>query len=121
VKRIDIQTPIEALTLYRLGKGGRATWEFVELNHGQFYPPHLHENSDATLRVVAGTGTLFLDDKAFPFQPGQTVHVPRGAWHGFQVDGMDAVLLSRQMPPIFDAATGRIDIRYKDEPGAENP
>lgn len=113
VKRVDIHTDVEDLTLFRLGKGGKSTHEFVELNDSQYYPPHRHHTSAARLLVVSGTGTILLDGQEHTYAPGHVFNVPPNAWHGFQV-GEETVLLSKQTPPIYDAKTGHVDIEYQD-------
>jgi mannose-6-phosphate isomerase-like protein (cupin superfamily) len=42
---------------------------------------HYHERTDEVYYVIAGTGTMVLDDEEVELRPGVVVYVPRGTKH----------------------------------------
>jgi quercetin dioxygenase-like cupin family protein len=113
MRRRTIQTERETLEVHRLGVFDGWTIELVELNAGQHYPPHIHQRAAARLQVVVGTGMILLDGAPLAYRAGDVFLVLPGISHGFDVDAQ-TVLLSSQDSPIFDLATGEIDLRYVD-------
>lgn len=97
--------------MYRLGVFGDKMYELVELNAGQYYPPHIHKSSEANLMFVFGSGKVFLDGEGRNYKKGDKVFVGKGMSHGFEVFEQ-TLFLSVQNPPIIDPKTGKIDIEY---------
>jgi quercetin dioxygenase-like cupin family protein len=63
-------------------------------------PPHRHLHSEETIYIIAGKGTLFLDDGQRDLEAGDLVVVPRNTPHGFvPLDG-PAVVLSIFAPAL---------------------
>lgn len=56
---------------------------------GQGLPRHRHAHAHEVFDVVAGTGTIWLDDQAHPAGPGASVFVPAGVEHGFENTGAE--------------------------------
>lgn len=50
-------------------------------------PRHVHEAEDETFVILAGQSKFWLEGEEFIRGPGETVFVPRGAEHTFQVVG----------------------------------
>src|SRR3954452_11186027 len=55
----------------------------AEVHHVQIQDArlHYHERTDEIYHVVAGTGTMVLDDEEVELHPGVVVYVPRGVRH----------------------------------------
>jgi oxalate decarboxylase/phosphoglucose isomerase-like protein (cupin superfamily) len=54
----------------------------VILLPGKGHERHNHPNSDEILYILAGEGDQMVDDREpFPVRPGQTVFIPKGAFH----------------------------------------
>ena len=54
----------------------------VVLLPGQGHERHNHPDADEILYVLTGEGEQMLDDgEPFPVRPGQTLFIPRGAFH----------------------------------------
>ncbi|MCB0564873.1 MAG: cupin domain-containing protein [Phaeodactylibacter sp.] len=83
--------------------------EFVKLEAGS-YQPHIHDTIDAHLTILTGKGRIILNGAPYPFHPGSTFEVPRGASHGFTIETC-TILLSVQDKPILDKETNEADIR----------
>ena len=53
-------------------------------------PVHRHEQEEEVFFVHTGEGVGILGDERVPLQPGTTIYIPPGTWHGFEpVDGND--------------------------------
>jgi oxalate decarboxylase/phosphoglucose isomerase-like protein (cupin superfamily) len=54
----------------------------VVLLPGQGHERHNHPDADEILYVLAGSGEQMVDDeRTFPVGPGQTIFIPKGAFH----------------------------------------
>ena len=47
-------------------------------------PVHQHEHQDEILFVHEGKGTGILGEERVPVEPGTTIYVPQGMWHGVE-------------------------------------
>lgn len=54
---------------------------------GQEHVLHTHPGMDKVYLVVEGRGTLLLDDRTAPLEPGSLTVVPEGVPHGIRNDG----------------------------------
>ena len=54
---------------------------------GTGVPPHVHAREDEVFYVVEGRVAFTIDGKALVAEAGASLHLPRGAPHGFQVSG----------------------------------
>ena len=70
-----------------------ANMNYVRMEAGEENRPHAHADSEDTIFILDGEGTIHdLDnDRAHPFHAGQVVHVPKGMRH--QVVGDRGVLV----------------------------
>ena len=58
--------------------GAAAEVHMVEIDHAKL---HFHARTDEFYYVIAGTGTMQLDDEQIELHPGVVVYVPRGVKH----------------------------------------
>jgi mannose-6-phosphate isomerase-like protein (cupin superfamily) len=58
--------------------GAAAEVHHVQIEHARL---HFHERTDEVYYVVAGQGTMTLDDEQIELRPGVVVYVPRGVRH----------------------------------------
>ena len=50
---------------------------------GQWNPLHYHKKKDETFQVLVGNLTIEISGREKKLEPGDTLRVPRGVWHGF--------------------------------------
>ena len=66
----------------------------VVLLPGQGHERHNPPDSDEILYVLAGAGDQMVDDGApFPVRPGQTIWIPKGAFHSTVNTGWEPMVL----------------------------
>jgi mannose-6-phosphate isomerase-like protein (cupin superfamily) len=58
--------------------GAAAEVHHVEIDHAKL---HYHERTDEVYYVIAGRGTMVLDDEEIELHEGVVVYVPRGVRH----------------------------------------
>lgn len=58
--------------------GAAAEVHYVEIENAKL---HYHKNTDEFYYVIAGEGTMTLDDEEIELHPGVVVYVPRGVKH----------------------------------------
>ncbi len=65
-----------------------ANMNYVRLEPGESNVPHVHVESEDTIFILEGSGTIrdFDNDLAIPFTAGQAVHVPIGIKHAVSAD-----------------------------------
>jgi quercetin dioxygenase-like cupin family protein len=66
----------------------------VRLGAGEEVAPHINAEVDVVGLVVAGEGTLSLEERAEPLRAGQLFFVPKGARRGIQAAGDELVYLT---------------------------
>jgi quercetin dioxygenase-like cupin family protein len=72
--------------------GTIATFElFVPSAQRLTAPAHSHDHFEETIYGIAGVVTWTVDGKPIDVEPGQALCIPRGAIHGFDNNGMQAV------------------------------
>jgi mannose-6-phosphate isomerase-like protein (cupin superfamily) len=62
-------------------------------------PVHRHVRMDEFFYVVEGSGTFVLNDARLSFEKGDTVFIPKGAWHGFEKSNKERLLVWGVTPP----------------------
>jgi oxalate decarboxylase/phosphoglucose isomerase-like protein (cupin superfamily) len=66
----------------------------VILLPGKGHERHNHPNSDEILYILAGEGDQMVDDREpFPVRPGQTVFIPKGAFHSTLNTGYEPMVI----------------------------
>jgi quercetin dioxygenase-like cupin family protein len=81
-----------------------ANMNFVRMQPGEANVPHVHEDSEDTIYVLSGRGTIAdLDnDKVHEFEAGQVIHVPAGLKHQVRGDrGAEVVSVGGPCPADF--------------------
>lgn len=65
-----------------------ANMNYVDMQPGEENVPHVHPESEDTLFVLDGRGTIkdFDNDRVLEFEAGQAVHVPVGIKHAVRAD-----------------------------------
>jgi quercetin dioxygenase-like cupin family protein len=65
-----------------------ANMNYVRMEPGEENVPHVHPESEDTIFVLDGRGTIFdlTNGTAHEFGPGQVVHVPAGLQHQVKSD-----------------------------------
>jgi quercetin dioxygenase-like cupin family protein len=71
-----------------------ANMNYVAMEPGEANVPHAHLESEDTIFILAGSGTVHdLDnDVRLPIRTGQAVHVPAGVVHAVMADNGDGIL-----------------------------
>jgi len=106
------QVPGEVVFLYRV-PSEKGCVEFVKLLANTRYLPHIHDNVDAHLIMITGSGKITLYGNEIMYKPGDTYEVPRGTAHGFETK-TETIFISVQSSPIMNKETGELDFRYPD-------
>ncbi len=79
------------------------------------YPQHVHRDSDAFFTIISGEAILLSGKKRQSVVAGDTVKVPRGMPHGFELqEGAVLDCVSIQSPPIRATKTGEEDFHLID-------
>jgi quercetin dioxygenase-like cupin family protein len=77
------------------GTGSRtANMNYVEMDAGEANVPHAHPESEDTIFIVAGSGTVrdFDNDTERAIRAEHVVHVPAGVVHGVSADNGEGIL-----------------------------
>lgn len=91
--------PGENLKPIALQRGAHSAHVLVQVRDRE--PVHYHADSDITVLMVRGTGTLHIGDRKFATRAGDTAFIPRGAVHYFVNAGPEpaAALVTYSPPP----------------------
>ena len=67
---------------------------FVRLEPGEANVPHIHPESEDTIYILQGCGTVvdFDHDIRLSFETGDVIHVPTGIKHAVHADRGEAVV-----------------------------
>lgn len=65
-----------------------ANLNYVKLEPGEANQPHIHVESEDTIFILEGEGTIhdYTNDLSIPFHAGCVVHVPIGVKHAVAAD-----------------------------------
>lgn len=66
-------------------------------------PIHRHFEMDEAFYVIDGAGTFLLEDVRYPIEKGDSIFIPKSAWHGFQNPDRELLLLWIVAPPGLEA------------------
>lgn len=71
-----------------------------DLPAGYVVPVHKHLREDEILFIHKGHGVATLGDEQVPVEPGTTIYIPRGTWHGIEnPTAEDAQMVWVVVPP----------------------
>jgi len=93
-----VQVPLisrDARLIIWLGAGSEtANLNFVKIQAGEGNVPHIHAESEDTIYILEGRGTVadFDHDLRLDFEPGQVIHVPVGLRHAVYADKGERVV-----------------------------
>ena len=65
----------------KIGNSGGLTLGRVTIDPGERNPRHMHPNSEEILYLLAGRLEHSLGDEAVTLDPGDSITIPRGAFH----------------------------------------
>lgn len=85
----------DARLIVWLGSGSKtANMNYVRLETGEGNKPHVHAESEDTIYILEGSGTVvdYTHDLRLPFNAGQIIHVPVGIKHAVYADRGEAVV-----------------------------
>lgn len=81
-----------------------ANMNYVRMEPGEANVPHIHVESEDTIFILEGHGTVedFDNGTKLPFHTGQAIHVPVGVKHAVAADqGVRVVSTGGPCPPDF--------------------
>ena len=93
-----VQVPLisrDARLIVWLGVGAEtANMNFVRLEPGEANVPHIHPESEDTIHILQGCGTVvdFDHDMRLSFEAGDVIHVPTGIKHAVHADRGQAMV-----------------------------
>ncbi len=80
------------------GEGGVANVHVVKVTKGT---THVHTGYDEVYYVLAGTGTITLDQQAHPLDPGSVIVIPAGVAHSLEAPpGQELEFVIFGTPPM---------------------
>lgn len=88
----DLRVPMiakDARLIVWLGVGSQtANMNFVDMQSGESNVPHTHPESEDTIFIIEGNGTVedLTNGLRFDIRAGQVVHVPVGIKHAVKAD-----------------------------------
>ena len=62
-------------------------------------PIHRHFHMDEAFHVLDGSGTFLLNDVRHRIEKGSSIFIPKNAWHGFENNDRELLLLWIATPP----------------------
>lgn len=81
-----------------------ANMNYVRLEPGEENVPHIHVESEDTIFILSGEGTVedFDNQVTLPFHAGQAIHVPIGVKHAVKANrGVEVVSTGGPCPADF--------------------
>lgn len=79
-------------------------------------PIHRHLEMDEAFYIVEGGGTFILNDMTHPIEKGNSIFIPKNAWHGFQNPDRELLLLWIAAPPGLEAFFREVATRPGEPP-----
>jgi oxalate decarboxylase/phosphoglucose isomerase-like protein (cupin superfamily) len=94
----------------------------VVLLPGQGHDRHNHPDADEILYILAGEGDQMVDDaKPFAVRPGQTVFIPKGAFHSTLNTGYEPMAILAIYAPAGAEQVLKELPDYQEVPAGEAP
>jgi oxalate decarboxylase/phosphoglucose isomerase-like protein (cupin superfamily) len=103
-------------------EAGQMSMLHVILLPGKGHDRHNHPESDEILYIVAGEGDQMVDDgEPFPVRPGQTVFIPKGAFHSTLNTGYEPMVILAVYAPAGAEDVLKTLPDYVEVPAGEAP
>jgi oxalate decarboxylase/phosphoglucose isomerase-like protein (cupin superfamily) len=94
----------------------------VILLPGMGHDRHNHPESDEILYILAGAGDQMVDDgEPFPVRPGQTVFIPKGAFHSTLNTGYEPMVILAVYAPAGAEDVLKTLPDYRELPAGQAP
>ncbi len=94
----------------------------VILLPGKGHDRHNHEDADEILYILAGEGDQMVDDgEPFAVRPGQTVFIPKGAFHSTLNTGYEPMVILAIYAPAGAEQVLKTLPDYREVPPGEAP
>jgi oxalate decarboxylase/phosphoglucose isomerase-like protein (cupin superfamily) len=94
----------------------------VILLPGKGHERHNHPESDEILYILAGAGDQMVDDaEPFPVRPGQTVFIPKGAFHSTLNTGYEPMAILAIYAPAGAEEVLKTLPDYREVPAGDAP
>ena len=109
IDRPDLMMPIiarDARLIVWPGRGSQvANMNYVDMQPGEENVPHIHADSDDTIYILEGRGTIHdhSNGTSLQFEAGHVIHVPQGVEHQVVAD-RDSAIVSVGGPSPADLA-----------------
>ncbi|NEO52082.1 MAG: cupin domain-containing protein [Okeania sp. SIO3B5] len=115
IQVIEDSPPFAVARLGVFSRAGQApiVEELVMYLPNSRHRAHIHDESDAIIKIITGTGVVVINGKPIPYQPGDVLDFPKSISHGFEVGDEATLFLSTQTPGII-RSDGSVDFRYAD-------
>ena len=82
------------------------TFNYAKFDPGVAFTQHVHDESEDLILVLEGGGVIRLDDKEFPIDAGDVIHISAGEFHGTVAGPNGLTCVSCQAPPDRKLYTG---------------
>jgi oxalate decarboxylase/phosphoglucose isomerase-like protein (cupin superfamily) len=104
------------------GDSSAVSMMHVILLPGKGHDRHNHPESDEILYILAGEGDQMVDDREpFPVRPGQTVFIPKGAFHSTLNTGYEPMVILAVYAPAGAEDVLKTLPDYQEVPAGEAP
>jgi len=77
----------------------KITFNYAKFDPNVAFAQHVHDDSEDLIMVLEGDGVTRLDDKEFPIEAGDIIHVSAGEFHGTVAGPNGLTAVSCQAPP----------------------
>lgn len=77
--------PNEGIRLQKLSNNGRSATMLMQVRARE--PMHRHADSDTTMFVLKGQGSIQIGDRAAAVKTGDVIHIPRETSHAYSNQG----------------------------------
>ncbi len=88
------------------GESTDATFRLLQTTVAEH--PHVHDEHDLTIVILAGHGILTVTGREHGARPGDVLHIGRGRVHWFQPDPSEPVVAVAIFTPRLNAADSRV-------------
>jgi quercetin dioxygenase-like cupin family protein len=94
--------PHKPVRAERLGATAHVSYQLVQLQPGAGERPHLHAQHDLIALMLAGHGTQWVGERAYPMETGDSVVIASGTPHHFVNTGEEPAAALVIFSPPYD-------------------